>query len=243
MNQRRLVRDTSQRRRHEGLSAFEVQSVREALAVIVQLLQAIVVLPFGVVKIILIALVTTLYNAVSNVLLVAYVPLDRVDATNKNRLIASFSESECFDYFRFHRDQLMELARLLELPPIFECHNGCHCPGEHALCVYLFHLSYPMKLQRMQNVFGREQSQLSRIENCIKAFLIARHRSKVVGNLDWYADRFDMYRDAYNRAIAYAAPNGNPGTIPPELLNIVGSVDGTSFPVARIKVLNLIRLL
>ena len=57
--------------------------------------------------------------------------------------------------------------------------------------------------------FGREYSQLSRIENRIKAYLIIRNRHKIVGNLDWFSDRFHMHAVSYDRAIAYSNLNAN----------------------------------
>jgi hypothetical protein len=165
-----------------------------------------------------------------------YRNLDPVDDTNKNRMLQSFSEEECWDFFRFRKDQLSELIVLLSLPRYFTCANGLTCPGEHALLMYKYHLSYPTKLQRMQTVFGREMSQLSRLENRVKSFLVSRHRRKVVGNVRWYSNRFDAYATAYNRAVAYSANNQNQGTIPRELLNIIGSLDGSAFPIARLTV-------
>ena len=213
MHPRRPIRDMSQRRRHEGLSPIELHSLQEALKFIVQLLQLTFLLPIGVAKVILFTCATALFNSVTSARQTIYHRLDIINPINRDRDIASFSEEECWDFFRFRRDQLSHLALLLQLPQWFICENGCTCPREHALCVYLYHLSYPTRLQRIQNVFGRELSQLSRIENRIKSFLITRHRAKVVGNLDWYADRFDMYADAYNRAIAYSTQNRNPGTM------------------------------
>ena len=88
----------------------------------------------------------------------------------------------------------------------------------------------------MQSEFGREQSQLSRIEAEIKTFMITNYRHCVVGNLLWYEDRFPECADAYNRKIAYSPFNLVSGTVPPELFNIIGGVDGCSFPVARLTV-------
>lgn len=114
------------------------------------------------------------------------------------------------------------LVVALGLPVVFVCDNGSIIPGEHALCLYLYLKTYPTKLQRAQKEFGREFTQLSSISNRVKAFLMVCHGHKVQGNLDWYADRFDIYADSVNPAVAYSPRNQLPGTIPPELLNIVG---------------------
>ena len=137
---------------------------------------------------------------------------------------------------RFRKEQLYELIDLLGMPLELTAENGLRFPSEHGVFLYLYHLSYPTKLQRMQKEFGREYSQLSRIENAVKDFLLPIARPKVVGNTDFYSPRFSSYATAYNRAIAYSIRNPNPGFIPPEITNIIGSLDGSSFPIARLKV-------
>jgi hypothetical protein len=236
------IRDATQRRRHEGLSAIEMHSVHNAMRVLIPMLQLAVLLPFGLLKNALLVAAIQMFTTARGLLLKVHRPVDPIDATNKNRLIESFSEEECWDYFRFRKNQLTELVRLLDIPRFFISENRMTCPGEHALCVYLYHLSYPTKLQRMQNVFGRELSELSRIEKVVKGFLITRYRRLVIGNLDWYADRFDTYADSFNRAVAYSPHNADPGTLPPQLINIVGCLDGCSFPVSRITVSSALNL-
>lgn len=190
---RRAIRDTSQRRRHEGLSPLEIESFQEAMEMVGSLLQLAIMVPIGPLRNIYTACSGLAVDLIETASHVAYRALDHVDPTNKNRLLSSFTEEECWDFFRFRKYQLAELVGLLRLPLYFTCPESRHtCPGEHALLLYLYHLSYPTKLQRMQNVFERELSQLSRLENRVKAFLILRNQHKVLGNLDWYANRFGM---------------------------------------------------
>ena len=167
---------------------------------------------------------------------IQYKKLDPIDVRNKNRRIDTFSDEECWDYFRFRKYQLKDMTNLLNIPVFMIAEDGTTFPGEHALLVYLYHLSYPTKLQRMQSTFGREYSQISRIENTIKSFLIINHRNKIVGNFNWYEDRLDLYKEAYNSAISRSNANLTPGTIPNEIRNICGSLDGVAFPIARIHV-------
>jgi hypothetical protein len=87
----------------------------------------------------------------------------------------------------------------------------------------------------MQNEFGREAS-----EKEIKSFLITNNRRFVVGNLLWYEDRFPEYAEVINRKVAYSPHNPNPATIPADLYNLVGFIDGCSFPVARITTMNIV---
>jgi hypothetical protein len=137
---------------------------------------------------------------------------------------------------RFRKEQLYDLIERLLLPPRMRTDNGLRFPSEHGILILLYHTTYPTKLLRMQKIFGREYSQLSRIENSVKDFLIEHNRHKVVCNLENYSLRFNDYAAAHNRAFAYSAHNPVPSTVPEELLNIIGSIDGSSFPIARIQV-------
>ena len=138
---------------------------------------------------------------------------------------------------RFRKAQLCELIELLGFPRYMFTENDLQFPSEYGFFIYLYHSSYPTKLQRMQKMFGREYSQLSRIENRVKDFLLIRNRHKVVNNIEWYSDRFNLYATAHNRAISISVHNNQPGTIPNIILNIVGSIDGSSFPISRLKVI------
>lgn len=81
------------------------------------------------------------------------------------------------------------------------------CPADHALLIYLYHLTYPTTLLRMQSEFGRERSQLCRLENEIKSFMIMHYRHCVIGNLMWYEDRFPEYAEPFNRKVVYSLFN------------------------------------
>jgi hypothetical protein len=54
------------------------------------------------------------------------------------------------------------------------------------------------------------------------------HRHKVVGNLDWYELRFDMYNKAIRRKIATVHQNPFPGTVPNQINDKFGFIDGQS---------------
>ena len=201
MDNRRAVRDMSQRRRNDGFSPLEINTIMEGLSLVVRLIMLFAFIPPSLVKNVVLALASGLFIVVKQSTQFIRNRLDPIDATNKNRLVDSFSEEECWDYFRFQKNQMKELVALLELPEHFVCEHGHTFPAEHAVCVYLYLHTYPSKLQRIQNLFGREISQLFRISNRVKSFLLTKHSHKVFKNLDWYSDRFDMYADAVNRAV------------------------------------------
>ena len=96
MHARRTIRNTQYRRRHEGLSPFELHSIAEGLSLLLRLLQAAVLLPAGFIKNAAIVCATAILSAIQATAHVAYRQLDLVDARNKNRLISSFTEEECF---------------------------------------------------------------------------------------------------------------------------------------------------
>ena len=129
-----------------------------------------------------------LLQGINQMFTAVYQALDPINPANKNRLIASYTEEECWYLFRLKKDQWTDLFGRLNLPQIIQTPNGLICPGKHALLVYLYHLTCPTILLRMQNEFGRESSELSRIEKEIKSFLITNYRRFVVGNLLWYPD-------------------------------------------------------
>jgi hypothetical protein len=103
----------------------------------------------------------------------------------------------------------------------------------HCVCIYTFTL-IRQSFSDFKKEFGREFSQLSRISNRIKGFLLTRHSNKVLCNLDWYADKFDLYADSVNRAIAYSPINQQPRTLPPELVDILAFLDGTIQLICKI---------
>lgn len=231
---RRPTRLMSMRRRQDGLNPMDIENIHAALDLIRQLLQIAFMVPFNVVRVGLVASAAYLYLLVRNSLIYWRAALDPIDPANKDRDIESFTEEECYANFRFTKAQMHYLVDRLGIRQEYRCDNGICFPGEYGLCLYLYTLSYPVKLQRLQNDFGREYSQISRIRNRMKYWLYRRHSAKVLGNLEWYAGRFNMYADAINNAVAYSHENLAPGNVPPELLDICCFLDGTTEPICRI---------
>jgi Flp pilus assembly protein TadB len=60
MDRRRAIRNMSQRRRHEGLSPFEIHTIVKGLSTVVRILTLAVTIPPSLVKIILFMLATSL---------------------------------------------------------------------------------------------------------------------------------------------------------------------------------------
>ena len=133
----------------------------------------------------LIALGTLCVAAISVKECVVYA-LDPVNPANKNRLLDSFTDEECWKHLRFRKTHIRLLMKLMKIPIVIVTSNGVTCPGEHAFALMLWRMHYPSTLSLLQNYFGRDYTQLSRIFNTIVDFVDANHRHKVQNNIDWY---------------------------------------------------------
>lgn len=71
--------------------------------------------------------------------------------------------TECFQMFRFYKDDLVQLRELLRIPEHIKLPNQSTFTGIDALCVTLHRLSYPCRLKDLRKIFGRSKSDLSRI--------------------------------------------------------------------------------
>ena len=60
-------------------------------------------------------------------------------------------------------------------------------------------MHYPGTLWGMQQMFGRDYTAISRVHRTMLHWLDARHRGKVVGNIEWYRTHFDSYNTARGR--------------------------------------------
>lgn len=108
-----------------------------------------------------------------------------INPANRDRLIDSFSDEECHHFLRFRGPALRRLIELLEYPnDNIVCPNGTTCPFESALCLTLYRLAYPNRLVSLQDTFGRDYSQISRIFKATINWLYITQRHKVEGNLE-----------------------------------------------------------
>ena len=124
---------------------------------------------------------------------------------------------------------------MLGIPHRVVTSNGLVCSGEYAMALMLYRLHYPSTLAMLQTPFGRTYDQLSRIFNKTIDIVYTLHHRKVRGNLSWYRDRFDMYRDAISAKIA-SLPiwiNTHPGNVPVEVNNVFAFLDGHAREICR----------
>jgi len=220
------------RRRHEGFVPLEVYQNAKSWKFIENLMNIAIFLAPGVLKNnINLIIALTMANTISKRRYIVE-PVDPVNQANRNRGIESFTEEECWKHLRFKKADLPKLMELLRFPAVIKSHTTT-TSGESAFCLMLWRLHYPTTWSLCQSIFGREYSQLSRIFNAAIDFVNANHKKKVVNNIDWYSDRFDLYRDRISRKIANLPGNPNPGTVPFNLSRIFGFIDGTANRIAR----------
>jgi hypothetical protein len=155
-----------------------------------------------------------------------------VDPNNRN--IASFSDEDAWRDLRFRLVDLPILFRLLRFPAYIILQNGMMVDSEYAFLVFLYRMHYPSTLAMMQNKFGRDYSQISRIFNAVVVLMDDQHRHKVMGNLPWYSSRFDVYNYVINNKIATVTQNPNPGMVPRQLNNLFGFIDGQARKIGRL---------
>ena len=74
----------------------------------------------------------------------------RVDPTNKNRNIDTFTDEECYRDFRLTKEKLKKFLRLLRLPIKMTFNNGISCPGDHAFLIMIYRLHHPCILAQTQ---------------------------------------------------------------------------------------------
>lgn len=233
MAERRNVRNMPYRHRQDGLTPLERVEEYRLWQIVLNLLTVYVVYPVGAVKDAILALaVIVLMRAQSLRHLIAG-SLNHIDKNLSNRGIDTFSDEFLYRHMRFRRSHLIILLAKLNVPNVIIVSNGITCSGEYALLLMLYRLHYPCTLASMEPIFGRDYSQISRIFNWAIDFVYENHKDKVLGNIDWYADRFDSYNNAYKEKIAGVANNPQPGTVPVQLNNLFASLDCTAEAICR----------
>jgi hypothetical protein len=231
--QRRDVRDMPYRRRHEGMSVLEKGAEWKLWATIATMLQLCVALPAGLMQLAVYQFIVLMIGHAAAMRAAAWNPLEPINKDNSNRGIDSFTEEECYRDLRFRKADLPGLLDKLGFANVVVLENGITCSGEYAMCMMLYRLHYPCTLASMQQMFGREFTQISRIFAYAIDLVFDLHADKVMGNIQWYGDRFDLYNRAYKTKIAQLPGNPVPGTVPLYLSDIFGSIDCTVNAICR----------
>ena len=164
-----------------------------------------------------------------------WLPHEPQNAQHRERGIASFSDEECWNYFRFRKSDLPELFRLLQVPAVMKIigNHGGYVTGEYATLYMMYRLHYPCKLISSSQSWGRDYSSLSRVFNTALSYHHDLHARKVLANISWYSDRFDMYHASIQRKILSCSLNPYEGFVPANLNNIFGFLDCTANAICK----------
>ena len=88
--------------------------------------------------------------------------------------------------YRFTKYQIFNLNAALNLPETFVADNRSRIDGIDGLCLLLRRLVYPQRLHDLEQIFGREQSVLSRLFNVVLNFIYENLSNKLTSlNQDW----------------------------------------------------------
>lgn len=126
---------------------------------------------------------------------------------------------------------LERLLNVLNLPEYLLCDNGITFHREEGLLMLLDRLSYPNRLEKMQVVYGREYSSISRIIKCMFITIERLHRNLVGNNsVRFFRHRFQMYNEKFKAK--YMAVN-NVDIVTPYWSQVSLFSDGTKLQTTK----------
>jgi hypothetical protein len=223
----RNIRDMPYHHRHEGYTIRDRIMERLTWRSILDILNLLVTLPFAVQQLHL-PHVHALVAQVTATRQLLWDAVDPVDPRNSNRDVDSFTPSECWHNFRIRKHDIRPFMTMLNFPNVLTLSNDLEVWGEYAFLLMLYRDHYPQTLAMQQTMFGREISQISRIHNGALQWMYDHHQAKVVGNIWWYANRFNIYNVAIREKIISVQ-----GAVPNQVENIFAFLDGTHRTICR----------
>uniref|UniRef100_H3H937 DDE Tnp4 domain-containing protein n=1 Tax=Phytophthora ramorum TaxID=164328 RepID=H3H937_PHYRM len=90
-------------------------------------------------------------------------PVERPVVPNIRFCLTATTDVDVEFDFRFDLAGILQLASLFELPEWVITKHRDRVHKTEALCILLYHLSYPKRLADMRKTFGRSEGALSRI--------------------------------------------------------------------------------
>ena len=150
--------------------------------------------------------------------------LDHAEKRQLPRLnFAAIGEDECWEKFRFRKEDIPRLQQCLHIPDNITCSTGVKENGTNALLLLLRRLAYPNRYCDLLEVFGRSPSELSLIFNTTLDHVYDNFSYLLsdINELFWLSeDNLHLFADSIT-------DKGAP------LQNCWGFVDGTVRPIAR----------
>jgi hypothetical protein len=108
-----------------------------------------------------------------------------------NRTIDSFSESDCWIFFKFRKNDLNRLLNALQIPVVVTAETS-NFSGEELLLACLYRLSNKT-LHDISQVFGREYSQWGKAWRWFIRYIRNRFEGHMMDNLPYWQPTFDTY--------------------------------------------------
>jgi hypothetical protein len=117
---------------------------------------------------------------------------------NRHRTAATFTDAKLYD-MRITDRAHIPLLMVALLPGLqrWECENGVVESLEVGFMMFLYWVSFPRKISVMQEIFGREYSQISRIMKAVWNFLDTTWSRLVTDNLDYFVGRLPEYNRCF----------------------------------------------
>ena len=123
---REAIGDMPYHRRHDGLSASEVHDMEQLAAFLNDLITRADNLPPGRAKDFFLLVVLLLFQAMLLIGSVERRNLVPVNRENKNRMIDSFTDEECWHNLRFRKPELHQLFLMTDFPQISDVKTASH---------------------------------------------------------------------------------------------------------------------
>ena len=92
----------------------------------------------------------------------------------RHRVTATFSDSALFNMRIRNRAHIPRLLQALQIPVRWNCDTGVVEDREVGLLMWFYWASFPRQIYIMQNLFGREFSQISRILKAVWTYINTR---------------------------------------------------------------------
>lgn len=186
-------------RRWQGLCAIERNELEKMTNLALSLMAMFANIP-EILQPAVFATIAALMARATTMSFTTWEPTPAINDTNFDRNINSWDEDKCWNWFRFRKADLVKLYTLLLIPQLLPLENERNgfVTGEFALVVLLYRLHYPGTLQDNLVEFGCDYSKMCKIFNSTLNFLYDTHKNKILCNIEWYSDRFDMYHEVCN---------------------------------------------
>ena len=131
----------------------------------------------------------------------------------RSRTIDSFSEQQCWSYFRCRKGDLYRLKTAFRIPALVHAENGSVFTGEEVLLFSLYRYSDVSTIQKQcEHIFGRENTQFSRAFKWFNQHMLDEFTFLLVDNFRFWHPYFPAFADAIRRKLnAKSPPIGEPG--------------------------------